>query len=101
MGNAVVVKSAYGFREEGDPGTTNSRKVKSKHRRRWPRASLHSAVNSSSEFKKTEGGDIWFALDETVPLACFAGIWPNWMSIRKVKEGETTNEPLRVSHDGP
>jgi putative SOS response-associated peptidase YedK len=27
-----------------------------------------------------------------VPLACFAGIWTNWTSVRKVKEGETTND---------
>ncbi|WP_456802633.1 SOS response-associated peptidase family protein [Bradyrhizobium sp. USDA 4474] len=25
-------------------------------------------------------------------LACFAGIWTNWTSVRKVKEGETTND---------
>ena len=37
------------------------------------------------------GGDIWFALDESRPLACFAGIWTNWTSVRKVKDGETTN----------
>jgi len=48
--------------------------------------------NSFSEFNKAEGGDIWFALDETRPLACFAGIWANWTSVRKVKEGETTND---------
>jgi putative SOS response-associated peptidase YedK len=36
-----------------------------------------------SEFNKVEGGDIWFALDETRPLACFAGIWTNWTSVRK------------------
>ena len=36
--------------------------------------------NSFSEFNKAEGGDIWFALDETRPLACFAGIWTNWTS---------------------
>ncbi len=24
--------------------------------------------------------------------ACFAGIWTNWTSVRKVKEGETTND---------
>ena len=41
---------------------------------------------------KAEGGDIWFALDENRPLACFAGIWANWTSVRKVKEGETTND---------
>ena len=48
--------------------------------------------NSFSEFNKAEGDDIWFALDETRPLACFAGIWTNWTSVRKVKEGETTND---------
>ena len=36
--------------------------------------------NSFSEFNKAEGGDIWFALDKTRPLACFAGIWTNWTS---------------------
>jgi putative SOS response-associated peptidase YedK len=35
---------------------------------------------------------IWFALDESRPLARFAGIWTNWTSVRKVKEGETTND---------
>jgi putative SOS response-associated peptidase YedK len=47
---------------------------------------------SFSEFNKLEGGDIWFAFDETRPLAVFAGIWTNWTSVRKVKEGETTND---------
>ena len=35
---------------------------------------------------------VWFAFDETRPLAFFAGIWTRWTSIRKVKEGETTND---------
>jgi hypothetical protein len=26
------------------------------------------------------------------PLAFFAGIWTRWTSVRKVKEGETTND---------
>jgi putative SOS response-associated peptidase YedK len=47
---------------------------------------------SFSEFNKAEGGDIWFALDESRPLAVFAGIWTTWTSVRKVKEGETTND---------
>jgi hypothetical protein len=48
--------------------------------------------NSFTEFNKAEGGDGWFALDEARPLACFAGLWTNWTSVRKVKEGETTND---------
>jgi len=35
----------------------------------------------------------WFAFDESRPLAFFAGIWTlQWRSVRKVKEGETTND---------
>ena len=35
---------------------------------------------------------VWFALDDTRPLAFFAGIWTRWTSVRKVKEGQTTND---------
>jgi putative SOS response-associated peptidase YedK len=35
---------------------------------------------------------VWFAFDETRPLAFFAGIWTRWTSVRKVKEGETAND---------
>ena len=35
---------------------------------------------------------VWFALDENRPLAFFAGIWTRWTSVRKVKEGKTTND---------
>ena len=42
---------------------------------------------------------VWFALDETRSLAFFAGIWTRWTWVRKVKEGETTKRPLRVSDD--
>src|ERR1700730_11790108 len=76
---------------EPDGGTTNIRNVKSKHWTRWLGVENRCVVpfNSFSEFNKAEGGDIWFAFDDTRPLACFAGIWTNWTSVRKVKEGET------------
>ena len=79
---------------EPDGGTTNIRNVKSKHWTRWLGAENRCVVpfNSFSEFNKAEGGDTWFARDESRPLACFAGIWTNWTSVRKVKEGETTND---------
>jgi putative SOS response-associated peptidase YedK len=35
---------------------------------------------------------VWFAFDEKRPLAFFAGIWTRWTSVRKIKEGETTND---------
>jgi putative SOS response-associated peptidase YedK len=82
------------LRMEPDGGTTNIRNVKSKHWTRWLAVENRCVVpfNSFSEFNKAEGGDVWFAFDESRPLACFAGIWTTWTSVRKVKEGETTND---------
>ena len=40
----------------------------------------------------TSFGDVWFAFDDSRPLAFFAGVWTTWTSVRKVKEGETTND---------
>jgi putative SOS response-associated peptidase YedK len=82
------------LRMEPDSGTTNIRNTGSKHWQRWlgPENRCLVPLTSFSEFNKEAGGDIWFALDETRPLACFAGIWTNWTSVRKVREGETTND---------
>jgi hypothetical protein len=62
-----------------DSGTTNIRNLKTKHWARWLGVESRCLVpfNSFSEFNRAEGGDIWFAFDETRPLACFAGIWTN------------------------
>jgi putative SOS response-associated peptidase YedK len=81
------------LRMEPDSGTTNIRNTDSKHWKRWLGIEHRCVVpfTSFSEFNKAAGGDIWFALDETRPLAAFAGIWTNWTSVRKVKEGESTN----------
>ena len=35
---------------------------------------------------------LWFTLDDDRPLAFFAGIRTEWTSVRKVKDGETTDE---------
>jgi putative ABC transport system substrate-binding protein len=58
------------LRMEPDGGTTNIRNVKSKHWTRWLGVENRCVVpfNSFSEFNKAEGGDIWFALDETRTL---------------------------------
>ena len=75
-------------------GVPVRRRNTSKHWTRWLGAENRCVIpfNSFSEFNKAEGGDIWFALDETRPLAYFAGIWTNRTSVRKVREGETTND---------
>jgi len=88
----------YDFKEllrmEPDKGTTNIRNTTSKHWKRWFGVEHRCIVpmSSFSEFNKDAGGDIWFALDESRPLVCFAGLWTNWTSVRMIKEGETTND---------
>ncbi len=76
-----------------DPGVTNIRNTSSPHWRRWLGENNRCLVpfTSFSEFNKAEGGDIWFAFDESRPLAFFAGMHvPQWTSVRKVKYGEET-----------
>jgi putative SOS response-associated peptidase YedK len=77
-----------------DPGVTNVRNVSSPHWRRWLGGESRCVVpfTSFSEFNKAEGGGIWFAFDESRPLAFFAGIWTRLKSVRKVKEGEMEND---------
>jgi putative SOS response-associated peptidase YedK len=80
-----------------DPGVTNVRNVASPHWRRWLGAESRCLVpfTSFSENEVLPNGSrppIWFAMDETRPLAFFAGVWTRWTSVRKVKEGETTND---------
>src|ERR1700722_12150763 len=80
-----------------DSGVTNIRNVKSPHWRRWLGNEHPSGVpfTSFSENEALPDGKkppVWFAFDETRPLAFFAGLWTNWTSVRKVKEGETTND---------
>jgi putative SOS response-associated peptidase YedK len=80
-----------------DPGVVNVRNTASPHWRRWLGVEHRCVVpfTSFSENETLPDGTkppIWFALDETRPLACFAGIWTRWTSVRKVKEGETTND---------
>lgn len=88
------VDFAHLLRMEPDTGTTNIRNVKSKHWTRWLGVENRCVVpfTSFSEFNKAAGGNIWFALSEDRPLAFFAGLWTNWTSVRKVREGETTND---------
>jgi putative SOS response-associated peptidase YedK len=91
-GKAVDFKEL--LRMEPDGGTTNIRNTSSKHWKRWLGIEHRCVVpfTSFSEFNKGAGGNVWFAIDQSRPLAVFAGIWTNWTSVRKVKEGVTTND---------
>ena len=80
-----------------DPGVTNVRNVSSPHWRRWLGLESRCLVpfTSFSENEVLPDGrrpPVWFAFDESRPIAFFAGIWTRWTSVRKVKEGETTND---------
>lgn len=83
------------LRMEPDSGTTNIRNLKSKHWTRWTGIEHRCIVpfTSFSEYNADYGGNVWFAIDDSRPLTCFAGLWlPGWTSVRLVKEGETTND---------
>jgi putative SOS response-associated peptidase YedK len=78
-----------------DRGVTNVRNTKSPHWRRWLGVESRCVVpfNSFAENETLPDGSkppVWFALDDDRPLAFFAGIWTNWTSVRKLKEGEVT-----------
>ena len=78
-----------------DPGVTNIRNTASPHWRRWlsPEHRCLVPLTSFSENDRDASGKAvphWFALDERRPLAFFAGVWTNWTSVRKLKEGEVT-----------
>jgi len=73
------------------------RNTKSPHWRRWLGVESRCVVpwTSFSENEHLPDGTkppVWFALDETRPLAFFAGIWTRWTSVRKLKEGEVTTD---------
>lgn len=78
-----------------DKGVTNVRNAKSPHWRRWLGVESRCLVpfTSFSENEALPDGTrppVWFAFGEDRPLACFAGIWTRWTSVRKLKEGEVT-----------
>lgn len=80
-----------------DRGVTNLRNIASPHWRRWLGAEHRCVVpfTSFSEPHNQPGQPsrpVWFALDEDRPLAFFAGVWTNWTSVRKLKDGETTDD---------
>lgn len=83
------------LRMERDPGITNIRNLDSKHWKQWLGVEHRCVVpfTSFSEFNKAHGGDVWFALDKSEPLAFFAGMHVlSHTSVRKVKDGEVTKD---------
>ena len=84
---------------EPDGGTTNVRNTNSAHWKRWLGIENRCVVPFTrfaepDHASKPEAGRVpnaWFAIDESEPLAYFAGIWVgDWSCVRKVKEGPVT-----------
>ena len=81
-----------------DSGITNVRNTASAHWKRWlgPANRCLVPFTSFAEPETLPDGkkqNVWFAIDESRPIAFFAGVWvPQWKSVRKVKEGETIND---------
>lgn len=78
-----------------DRGVTNIRQTSSSHWRPWlgPEHRCLVPFTSFAENETQADGSrppVWFAFDESRPLAFFAGLWATWTSTRKVKEGPVT-----------
>ena len=78
-----------------DPGVTNIRNTASPHWRAGSgrRTAAWCRSRASPSLRRRPDGiseQVWFALGEDRPLACFAGLWTRWTSVRKVKVGQET-----------
>lgn len=75
-----------------DRGVTNVRNTKSPHWRRWlgPQNRCLVPFSAFSE-PGPDKKPVWFSLAGEKEYAFFAGIWTPWTSVRKVKDGETTD----------
>jgi putative SOS response-associated peptidase YedK len=93
------------LRMEPDGGTTNIRNADSAHWRRWLGVENRCLVpfNSFAEYDTIDGKKVpvWFAADQSRPLLCFAGLWTNWTSVRKAKEGEITADIFAMLTTAP
>lgn len=82
------------LRMEPDSGVTNIRNVNSAHWKRWlgPEHRCLVPFTTFSEYDTIDGKKVrvWFAPDSSRPLLAFTGLWTNWTSVRKAKEGEVT-----------
>lgn len=78
-----------------DRGVTNMRNTTSAHWRRWlgPEHRCLVPLTRFAEPRAGKGaGNAWFEVSGDAP-AFFAGIWvPEWTSLRKLKDGETTDD---------
>lgn len=94
-GGRELTLMRWGFPPPPNLGTqpvTNVRNTRSPYWRGWLKPEWRVVVpaTSFSEYEDTnpKKTPVWFALDESRPLFCFAGIWRLWTGTRKKAEGE-------------
>ncbi|WP_209426753.1 SOS response-associated peptidase [Pararhodobacter sp. SW119] len=95
-----LVKARWGMpsppgvlKTQRDPGVTNVRNLSSPHWRRWLRPGHRCLVPLTSFAEPVKGGNQWFTSVDTDAHMFFAGIEVRgWTSVRKVKDGETTDD---------
>jgi putative SOS response-associated peptidase YedK len=81
------------LKTQRDPGVTNVRNLSSPHWRRWLRKEHRCLVPLTSFAEPVTGGNQWFASVDRDAHLFFAGIEVRgWTSVRKVKDGETTDD---------
>ena len=81
-----------------DRGVTNIRNTASRHWQRWLDKTYRCLVplTAFAEPDGINGGNVWFSLPDNRP-AFFAGLQvPQWTSVRKVKDGATTDDLFAV-----
>lgn len=79
-----------------DRGVTNIRHPSSMWWKRWEHVGHRCLVPLTAFSEPTRLPDgksqpVWFARSDDEPLAFFAGIWCQWTSVRKLADGETTD----------
>ena len=79
------------LRMEPDAGVTNVRKTEIAHWQQWLTPKNRCLVPMTSFSEPDQVGKTykfqWFALDESRPLAFFAGVWTPHAGVRKIKTG--------------
>ncbi|KPH85972.1 SOS response-associated peptidase [Komagataeibacter intermedius] len=80
-----------------DRGVTNIRNPSSTWWKRWEGVQHRCLVPLTAFYEPERLPDgtsrpVWFARNDGEPLAFFAGIWCRWTSVRKLADGETTDD---------
>lgn len=93
----MPIPSGYLKGHKVDRGVTNIRNPGSAWWKRWEGVA-HPCLVPSTAFSESErlpdgkSRPVWFARSDGEPLAFFAGIWCRWTSVRKLADGETTDD---------